>query len=356
MIEMSVSARLGAFQLNAEIACAGRVLGIFGPSGSGKTSLLRALLGVIPGARARLSLGGQTIFDNSKGLVLPAHRRRLAWVPQEALLFPHLSTRGNLSFAPGASRRLASDLGERILEALRLQPLLQRRVAGLSGGERQRVALARALLSEPRALLLDEPTSSLDADHSRELLSLLIAVQRDFALPMLLVTHRAAELLAIADHCALLRAGRVVASGAPLAVLSRPTELGLARLAGVDNLLTLTIRGHDPEAGLTHLDLGDQTLFVPLCDLPPGARTTVGIYAEDLLLMSNRPGLVSARNILSARVRQLTPLEREFLVHLEIGSTPFLARITAGAAQEMSLQPGSSVFALVKTTACHHLR
>jgi molybdate transport system ATP-binding protein len=355
MIDFAVRAQLGDFRLAVEGRSPGPVLGIFGPSGSGKSSLLRALLGLIPGAQARLALNGETLFDSAAGISRPTHQRRLAWVPQEALLFPHLSTRGNLCYAPGARQHLAGDLGERILEALRLKPLLERQVTELSGGERQRVALARALLSEPRALLLDEPSASLDADHARELLSLLISVQREFELTLLYVTHRAAELLTIADHCLLLRAGQVVASGAPLSVLSRPTELGLARLAGVDNLLSLPVLSHDPLAGLTRLDLGGQTLFTPLRDLPNGTRATVGIYAEDLLLMLERPGLVSARNVLSARVLELNPLEREFLVGLAVGTSKLLARITAGAAQEMGLVPGIELFVLIKTTACHHL-
>ncbi len=355
MIELSVALRLGAFELDVELAAQGPVLGLFGPSGSGKSSLLRALAGLVPARRARLALDGRALFDQQRGPRPPSQRRGLAWLPQEAALFPHLGVRGNLTFAPGAAARLAGPFGQRLLEALRLAPLLERRTMHLSGGERQRVALGRALLAGPRALLLDEPTASLDPDLSREVLGLLRTIKREFATPMLLVTHRAAELLAIADQVALLSAGRLAAFGPPLEVLSKPRELGLARLSGVDNLLELPLLRQDPEAGLTWLDLGGIGLATPERPLEPGQRAALGVYAEDLLLCSGPPGRVSARNVLPARVLAIDALEHELLVRLAIGRSELVARITRGAASEMGLGPGSEVFALIKTTACHHL-
>lgn len=355
MIDLSVALRQGGFDLEVELSAAGPLLGVFGPSGSGKTSLLRALAGLAPARRARLSLGGRAVFDLQRGPRPPSERRGLAWLPQEAALFPHLDVAGNLTYAPGAAARLKGPLGQRLLESLRLAPLLGRRSTHLSGGERQRVALGRALLAEPRALLLDEPTASLDPDLSREVLGLLRTIRREFGTPMLLVTHRAAELLAIADQVAVLSAGRLTALGPPLEVFSRPRDLGLARLVGVDNLLELPLLRQDPEAGLTWLDLGGLGLATPWRELAPGSRAAIGVYAEDLLLCSGQPGRVSARNVLPARVLRLDALEQEFLVRLAIGTSELLARITRGAAGEMGLVPGSEVFALIKTTACHHL-
>ena len=219
--------------------------------------------------------------------------------------------RGNLAFAPGAAERLADEAGRRVLEVLRLTPLLERGVAHLSGGERQRVALGRALLADPELLLLDEPTSALDAELSRDVLGLLLQVKRELGVPMVFVTHRAAELLALADDCAVLEAGRLIAQGAPIDVLKRPRALGVANLVGVDNLLRLPVaaprRGRRRDAARAGPDL---PLAAPLCTAAVGTRVDVGFYADEILLCREPPAGLSARNALPCEVRGIDVVGR----------------------------------------------
>jgi molybdate transport system ATP-binding protein len=277
-------------------------------------------------------------------------------VTQDPLLFPHLDVHGNLAFAPGAGARLASDEGRRVLEVLRLAPLLGRGVARLSGGERQRVALGRALLAAPELLLLDEPTSALDAELSRDVLGLLMRVKRELGVPMVFVTHRAAELLALADDCAVLEDGRVLAQGPPVEVLKRPQALGVARLAGVDNLLRLPVLGHDEADGVTLLDLGSGLrLAAPLCDAAPGSAVDVGFYADDVLLCLAPPSGLSARNALPCAVQRVDELGHEVLAVLAVGGLCIRARLTPAAARELALAPGTRAVAVLKTAAVHRL-
>ena len=245
------------FTLDVDLRSEASVLGVFGASGSGKTTLLNGLAGLLRPRSGRVAVDGRVLFQQPGGVWLAPERRRLALVTQDALLFPHLDVRQNLTFSPGADEAIASDSGRRILDVLRLEPLLERATTNLSGGERQRVALGRALLASPRLLLLDEPTSALDAELSRDVLGLLLQVKNELDVPMVFVTHRASELLAIADDCAVIEAGQLVAQGAPVEVLTRPAALGVANLVGVDNLLRLPVLAHDEPGGVTLLGVGD---------------------------------------------------------------------------------------------------
>jgi molybdate transport system ATP-binding protein len=355
-LEIQVRHGFGAFALDVELATEGPVLGVFGASGSGKTTLLHAVAGLLRPQRARIRAGGREVCSLPGGAWVPPERRHFALVTQDPLLFPHRSVRGNLAYSPGAAERLAGDEGRRILEVLRIASLLDRGIAHLSGGERQRVALGRALLTDPRLLLLDEPTSALDAELSRDVLGLLIRVKRELGVPMLFATHRAPELLALADDCVVLEAGRPIAHGPPVEVLKRPRALGVATLVGVDNLLRLPVVAHDEPGGVTLLGLGaGLSLVAPYCGAVPGTDLDVGFYADDILLCLEPPAGLSARNALPCEVRSLDTLGHEVLATLQVASTPLRARLTPAAARELHLATGTKAVAIVKTAAIHYL-
>jgi molybdate transport system ATP-binding protein len=145
---------------------------------------------------------------------VPAYRRRIGYVFQDARLFPHLSVHGNLDYGRRMNG-LASDPAQfkRITELLDIGHLLDRRPGKLSGGERQRVALGRALLARPRLLLLDEPLGALDESRRAEILPYLIRMRDEARVPMVFVSHDAAEMRQLATQIVMLRHGRVTSFG-----------------------------------------------------------------------------------------------------------------------------------------------
>jgi molybdate transport system ATP-binding protein len=317
---------------------------------------LHAVAGLSRCEKARIRVDERWLSDGPSGARLAPEKRGVALVPQDPLLFPNRDVRRNLAFAPGAELRLASRDGERILDVLGIRALLARRVDELSGGEKQRVALGRALLSAPDLLLLDEPTSALDTERSREVLALLVSLKRELGVAMLFATHKSAELLALADDCVVLEAGRVAATGPPLAVLTRNQQLPGARFAGIDNLLRLFVLESDPVAGLTWLDLGASLrLAAPYCEAHTGQALSVGLYADEVVLCAERPSRISARNLLPARVIQIDSAPREALVTLELGQQQIRSRVTSAAVRELELAPGRALFAVIKTSAIHRL-
>jgi putative thiamine transport system ATP-binding protein len=187
--------------LSARVA-PGAVLSITGASGSGKSSLLAWACGVLA---APFQARGDLLLDGVSLLRLPTQQRRLGILFQDALLFPHLSVGANVAFGLRAGvggRAVRRRVVEAALESVGLPGLWDRDPATLSGGERVRVALLRVLLAEPRAVLLDEPFSRLDAPLRDSVRRLVFERCRERGLPVLLVTHDAAD-VAAAGGCEL---------------------------------------------------------------------------------------------------------------------------------------------------------
>ena len=214
MLGVDVEKRLGDFFLSARFETGRGVTAVFGPSGAGKTTLVNMISGLVAPDRGRIAIEETVLFDSAKRINLPPHRRRIGYIFQEGRLFPHLSVKHNLDYG----RRmcgLPSDGAQmaRIVRLLDIGDLIERRPGKLSGGERQRIAIGRALLMRPRLLLLDEPLASLDLARKREVLPYLERLRDEVGVPMVYVSHHAAELRRIATSVVRLAAGQVEAAG-----------------------------------------------------------------------------------------------------------------------------------------------
>jgi len=214
MLRVDVTKQLGEFSLQAAFESEGRVTGLFGASGSGKTSLVNMIAGLLRPDRGTIVVDGETLDDSASGLHVPSWKRRIGYVFQDARLFPHLDVRQNLDYGRRMNA-LADDPGQkkRVTDLLDIGPLLDRRPGKLSGGERQRVALGRALLAKPRLLLLDEPLGALDEGRRAEILPYLVRLRDEARVPMVYVSHDAAEMRQLATQIVLLQRGRVSSFG-----------------------------------------------------------------------------------------------------------------------------------------------
>ncbi|MGN1288723.1 MAG: molybdenum ABC transporter ATP-binding protein [Bradyrhizobium sp.] len=214
MLRVDITKQLGDFSLAASFTSEGRVTGLFGASGSGKTSLINTIAGLLRPDRGSIVIDGETVDDTAAGIHVPTWRRRIGYVFQDARLFPHLDIRQNLDYGRRMNG-LTEDPAQhkRVVDLLDIGALLDRRPGKLSGGERQRVALGRALLSKPRRLLLDEPLGALDESRKLEILPYLVRLRDEAGVPMVYVSHDAAELRQLATQIVMLRRGQVTAFG-----------------------------------------------------------------------------------------------------------------------------------------------
>jgi molybdate transport system ATP-binding protein len=214
MLVVHAEKQLGEFSINVSFTSDSGATALFGPSGAGKTSIINMVAGLLKPDRGRIVLDGETLFDDAARIDVPAWRRRIGYVFQEGRLFPHFTVQRNLDYGRWMGGHAADPAAvNRVVELLDIGHLLERRPGKLSGGERQRVAVGRALLIRPRLLLLDEPLASLDTVRKRDILPYLERLRDEARVPIIYVSHNAAEIKRIASHVVWVEDGRVVATG-----------------------------------------------------------------------------------------------------------------------------------------------
>lgn len=339
------------FTLDVDLDLPGSgITALFGHSGSGKTSLLRCIAGLLRPDQGRIVIQGETWQDQR--VFLPAHKRPLGFVFQEASLFSHLSVQGNLDFARRrADQRSAPMPYQQILELLGIAPLLNRRPDQLSGGERQRVAIARALLIHPRLLLMDEPLASLDAARKRDILPYLERLHAELALPILYVSHAIDEVARLADHLVVLDQGRALASGPLQETLARvdfPLRLGDDTAVVWD----AEILERDTEWQLASARTAAGVLWLRDQGHGPGERLRLRILARDVSLALQRHDDSSILNVMPAVVEAIADQGNgAALVKLKLQDAPLLARLTRRSVHHLSLTPGKPVWAQIKSVA-----
>lgn len=354
MLQVALRKQRGGFVLDAAFtAPAPAVVALFGPSGCGKTTLVNIVAGLLAPDAGRIEIDGEVLCDTAAGFSVPAERRRIGYVFQDARLFPHLNVRGNLEYGfsrnRGSTGRMAID---DIIGLLGLAPLLARRAHMLSGGEKQRVAIGRALLAQPRLLLFDEPLASLDAPRREEVLPYLERARDRFAIPMIYVSHQFEEVLRVATHVVALDGGRVTTEGTLTEVALDPALQRLVGAEAIGAVIDGEVLGADEPRGLAQVRVGSGRISMPGLPLAAGARVRVQVLARDVILATRAPDGLSVRNVLAGRIARITAEgEHTDLVEVDAGGASLLARVTRSATRQLALTPGAPIWALVKAVS-----
>jgi len=353
MLEVDVAVRRGAFRLEAKFSSGAPIVALFGRSGSGKSTIVNAIAGIVRPGRGRIAVGERTLFDSAKGIDLPPESRRVGYVFQDALLFPHMSVAANLAYGerltPPSERFVAR---ERVIELLDLGRLLDRRPTSLSGGERQRAAIGRALLASPRLLLMDEPLASLDAPRKAEILAYVELLRDELRLPIVYVSHAIEEVTRLADHLVLVSDGRTIAEGEVAEVLSRADLKPYTGRFEAGAVIEARVARQDERYGLATLAFDGGELVVANLDALPGEPVRARIRSRDVALALERPRASSFQNVLEATVESVGAEFGAIVdVVLRVGATPLVARITHESLDRLRIVPGLRLFALVKAIA-----
>jgi molybdate transport system ATP-binding protein len=341
------------FALDARFTVDGGVTAIFGASGAGKTSILAIIAGLVKPDAATIRLGERTLIDSSRGIDMKPEQRAVGFVPQDHLLFPHLTILENLRFGQQRKPARAIELN-RVVDVLELGELLNRKPATLSGGQRQRVALGRAILRGPELLLMDEPLAALDAPLKHRILTYLDRAVRQWNIPTLFVSHDQSDVRRFADSVVVIELGKLIASGPTASTLDRTTTTRPSDDAGPINLLKLEdVQDADEQS---HGHIGVQRLHFPNGGDTTSPTCYVRFFPRDVMLSrDNVPG-ISARNHLHGKVKEITPpLRGRVFVAIDVGSMLW-AEVTSQAIAELKIAVDSDVTCHVKSTAISLLR
>jgi molybdate transport system ATP-binding protein len=333
-------------ELTIEVA-AGVCLALAGPSGAGKTTILHYLAGVKTPRRGVISCGDEVWLDTSRSLCRRAEQRSCGLLFQDYALFPHLCAWRNVAYGlRGLPRARRKELALELLERFGMADRAHARPATLSGGERQRVALARTLAPAPPLLLLDEPSSALDARTRAAATRSLQAILRETATPVVVVTHDFHEAAALGDEVAVLDGGRIIQRGSAEELAARPASAFVADFTGA---VVLTGTARAAAGGLTRVELdgGGEVAATATAH----GRVAVSVYPWEItLLPAGARDAGSAQNHLAARVTSIVTVGNRARVGLLAGQ-PLLAEVTQESVRGLGLVVGASVCAAWKATA-----
>lgn len=351
------AAQAPEFVLDVEFEAAPGFTVLFGPSGSGKTTLLDCVAGLTTPDSGRIAVGDRALFDAAQRTDLPVAERRVGYVFQSLALFPHLTIEQNVQYGlahvPQTNRTARASA---ILQAFRIPHLAQRYPREISGGESQRTALARTLVTDPAALLLDEPLAALDAATKSKIIDDLRQWNQAHRIPILYVTHSREEVFALGERVIVLDSGHIVAQGTPHEVITAPLQETVAQLVGFENIFDTIVESVHPERGTMFCriagDGGPVVLETPLVRGGVGSTLRVGIRAGDILLATAPPVGLSARNVIPGRIASLE--QRDVIVSTRVKCRVEMeVHLTLAARDSLQLAPGKEVWLVIKTHSCH---
>jgi spermidine/putrescine transport system ATP-binding protein len=314
----------------------GSFFALLGPSGCGKTTTLRMIGGFEEPTAGRILLGDRDVVG------LPPYKRDVNTVFQSYALFPHLTIAENVGFGlrrRGVKGKTLAGRVSSILEKVGLEGFDQRKPRQLSGGQQQRVALARALVNNPRVLLLDEPLGALDLKLRKQMQLELKAIQHEFGITFVHVTHDQEEAMTMADTIAVMSNGRIEQLGTPAELYERPTTAFVAGFLGVSNLLHGTVAGD----GLVRLDAGGEVRVSREALDGRSGRVAVGVRPEKIRLGTAGQNAFSGHVVETAYVGVSTQYVVDapagsFTVYVQNGG-PGAATASVGEAVTVSFDP-----------------
>jgi multiple sugar transport system ATP-binding protein len=303
---------------------------LLGPSGCGKTTTLRMIAGL------ETQTEGDISIDESLMNEVPPKDRQLAMVFQNHAVYPHLNVFENLAFplrAKGVSDQKIDERVHSVADTLGIKDKIDQGTADLSGGQRQRVALGRAMIRDPKAFLMDEPLSSLDANLRRQMRVELTELQSELDTTIIYVTHDQVEAMTMADRIAVLRDGEAEQVGEPLSVYNEPDTMWVAQFLGDPGMNTIQATVTEDGVSLTDEQYHLSEYSLSEGTLPAvGGSVVVGVRPENVV--------IDERSDIIGEIVAIEQVGDSTIVHFETGTEQYQAQIEA---KNMSGRIGDTV-------------
>jgi molybdopterin-binding protein len=321
----------------------GRYFMILGPTGAGKTILLESIAGIYYPDTGRIWMNGKDITHT------PPRQRNISMVYQDYMLFPHLTVKKNISFGlrlKRFSKETIKNKVDNISQLLNIHHLLHRFPGTLSGGEKQRIAIARAMVTEPKALLLDEPLSALDTrtrDNLRRELKKIHAITK---ITTVHVTHSFEEVFSLGNSVAVMNKGKIIQVGTPNQVFRRPNSEFVANFVGVENLFKGTSTIND---GISHIHVNGIKITSTTCK---SGDCIIAIRPEDIFISKNEIES-GPTNSFNGKIADLIDKGSIIKIGVDINNILFTAITTKRSFDDMGLRMGRSAYISFKASDVH---
>lgn len=359
MIEFrSVKYRLGNrfFDYNFKTNCS--ITGIYGLSGAGKTTLLNLLSGLSTPESGEILLNGAPLYNSTKRINIEAKKRKIGYVFQDSLLFPHLSVKDNLLYSASYLKRntkIQKFLYNEVIELLDLTSLLKQMPRKLSGGERQRVAIGRALLSQPELILLDEPFSNVDCAKRKQVISYLHKVNHHFRVPMMIVSHHLEDIFKLTQQIILIENGKVTANDYVFNLIKNSEKPDLIRPKKYQNTIYAYLAGFKGEnqsyelvtSSLSRLVITDRSGFLSP-ETNKGTKIQLCIKPDDIALSLEYSDELSMSNQLKGLITQIIENHNGIYCVVNCGFE-LLVEISQPIRKKLNLNTGQTVYCLINT-------
>ncbi len=349
MLELKdVLVRQGDFQLGPLnlVVRKGEYFVILGESGSGKSTLFETIAGF------KKVLSGEILLDGQDITHVPPEKRNIGIMFQESALFPHMSIRENLEYGlkkRGVPREEIKKLINIYTEKHGMVDLLQRYPANLSGGEKQRFDLLRTLITNPKLVLLDEPFSSLDPLNKKSFRTEVKKSCKESNIPFLHITHDQMDAFILADKMAVLKDGKIIASGNPIDLFSNPKNKYLAEFFGFDNIYEARII--DSRDGLTFLDVNGVTLKIPQLSSSP-KTIKIGFRSDEVVISRQPISKSTLRNCLRGKIKDFVHEGELIKTRISVeNKMDVVALITRNALFELNLKLEEDVYLSIKASS-----
>lgn len=348
MLDLRVTKNLAHFTLHFESDFHADITVLAGTSGSGKSTLLKMITGFVTPDEGYIKLGDNYLFNKNKKINLNPERRRIGYVPQNYLLFPHLNVFENVAFGLRELKYSKNDIPRKVDESLNLCGILHhaaRYPSELSGGEQQRVALARAIVTDPQLLLLDEPFSALDIQTRRNIRSEIRGILHSASIPSIFVTHDPIDAQAFGHQISIMEQGRLIQKGSFEQLRNRPRSRFIAEFAGL-NAFIGTATAID--GNLLNISIGNETTLIAT-GKPVG--DVIALIDPTDISLSNAPLTSSALNCLRLNVREINENSAGQWTVILRGDIDLTAHITSVSLARLKIVRGETIYAAIKATS-----
>jgi molybdate transport system ATP-binding protein len=321
---------------------------IAGTSGSGKSSLLKMITGFLRPDAGYIQVDTHVIYDSTKRINANPEHRKIGYVPQNYLLFPHLNVFENVAFGLIASKTPKAVLMEKVshaLELCKIEHLGSRYSKDLSGGEKQRVSLARSIVLSPSLLLLDEPFSALDVHTRRFLRSEIRSILKQASIPTIIVTHDPMDALSFGEQVYIMDKGRLIQKGTIEEIKNRPRSRFAAEFTGLNGYYGMA-RKH--QNGMLEINLHNGHKLLSVGEAV--GEVLVLIDPSDIMLSREKPNSYT-RNGFKATVKELIHESHGKWRLILQGDMEVLAQISSETIETYGISVGDEIYASIKATA-----